>query len=147
MAKRKDGQIINIISVAGLFPVPVRTIYSASKYAVNLFSASMRAEFRDLGISVTDVYPGYVQTNISKNALVGDGSSFGKLDENIKSGMKAEEASKRILKAIYNKQKRLVMCEFKVKLAIFLSNLNENLMVLFSKVRRGSNAFISSILN
>jgi short-subunit dehydrogenase len=83
MAKRKCGQIVNVISMAALFPVPVRTIYSASKYATRVFSASVRAEVKDLNISVTDIYPGYVQTDISKNALVGDGSAFGKLDDNM----------------------------------------------------------------
>ena len=134
MSKRGGGQIANVISVAGLFPVPVRTIYSASKYATSVFSSSMRAEFKDLNISVTDIYPGYVQTNISKNALVGDGSSFGKQDENIGKGMKVDEACRIILNGIYLKCHRVVIWEFKVKLAIFLSNLSSDLMALFSKV-------------
>ena len=135
MSKRGGGQIVNVISVAGLFPVPLRTIYSASKYATNIFSSSMRAEFKDHNISVTDIYPGYVQTNISKNALVGDGSSFGKQDENIGKGMKVDEAWRIMLNGIYSKRHRIVICEFKIKLAIFLSNLNSDLMNLFSKVR------------
>lgn len=60
MVARKSGHIINNVSMAGLFPVPLRTIYSASKYAVKLFSNSARAELRDSGIVVTDVFPGYV---------------------------------------------------------------------------------------
>lgn len=135
MKERKSGHIVNIVSVAGLFPVPVRTIYSASKYATTMFSTSMRAEFKDLGISVTDIYPGYVQTNISKNALVGDGKAFGKLDENISSGMKVQDATRRMLKGIYYKHNRIMICELKIKIAIFLSNLNSNLMSLFSKIK------------
>jgi len=60
MVKRKSGHIVNVISMAGLFPVPVRTIYSASKYATRLFSNSIRAELKDDNILITDVFPGYV---------------------------------------------------------------------------------------
>ena len=40
--------------------VPVRTMYCASKYAMDGFSKSLRAEVKQYGISVTSVYPGYV---------------------------------------------------------------------------------------
>ena len=49
-----------------------RTSYSGSKAAVSAFYNSLRTEVRDHGISVTNVYPGYVSTNISKNALIGE---------------------------------------------------------------------------
>ena len=38
------------------------------------------------------MYPSYVQTNISKNAATGSGEAFGKMDENIESGMPVEKA-------------------------------------------------------
>jgi len=46
------------------------------------------------------VYPSYIQTNVSKNALMGDGSSFGKTDPNIAKGMTVEKSVTMILKSI-----------------------------------------------
>lgn len=73
MVERKSGHFINNISMAGIFPVPVRTIYSASKYAVRLFSNSTRAELRDSGIVTTDVFPGYV---IPSSKCIGPNQHF-----------------------------------------------------------------------
>lgn len=40
------------------------------------------------GIKITTILPGYVKTNISKNALAAEaGKSFGKTDKNIEKGM------------------------------------------------------------
>lgn len=81
--------------------VPVRTLYSASKFAMDGFTKALRSEVKKHGINVTAIYPAYVQTNISKNAKTGTGQVFGKVDENIKSGMPVEKAVDMILKAIY----------------------------------------------
>ena len=51
------------------------------------------------------VNPGYVNTNVSKNALIGDGTkSFGKTDTNIAQGMTIEEHSDIVAEAIYYKK-------------------------------------------
>lgn len=47
-----------------------------------------------------NVYPGYVQTNISINAKLGSGEKFGKTDTNIKQGMRVTEAVDQILRAL-----------------------------------------------
>ena len=65
MIERKSGQIVNISSMAGLVGVPVRTMYSASKFALSGFGKSLRAEVKPHGIDVIQIYPGYVNTNIS----------------------------------------------------------------------------------
>jgi len=51
---------VNIGSLSGLFGTPVRTLYCASKFAIDGFSKSLRSEVKQHGISVTCVYPGYV---------------------------------------------------------------------------------------
>lgn len=50
---KKGGQIINIISISGLMGVPVRTLYCASKYAMDGFGKSLRSEVKQYGIGVT----------------------------------------------------------------------------------------------
>ena len=44
MIKRKSGHIVNIVSIAGLMGVPVRTMYCASKFAMDGFSKALRHE-------------------------------------------------------------------------------------------------------
>ena len=73
MMARKSGQIVNVLSVVGYLGSPVKSIYGASKNALSGFGKVLRVEGRPHGIEVTQVYPAYVQTNICKNALVGDG--------------------------------------------------------------------------
>lgn len=92
---------MNILSLSGVFPTPVRTLYCASKYALDGFGKSLRSEVAQHNIHVTHVYPAYVQTNMSKNAMTGSGEAFGKLDENIKKGMPVDKACEKIIKATY----------------------------------------------
>ena len=65
-------------SIAGLIPLPLWTMYSASKFALDWFATTLWAELDD--ITVTTIYPSYVQTNVSWNAVMGDGTKFGTLD-------------------------------------------------------------------
>ena len=58
------------------------------------------------------MYPSYVQTNISKNAATGTGEAFGKLDENIGSGLPVAVATDIILKAIYLRRDEIVVGKF-----------------------------------
>ena len=95
---------MNILSISGLMGVPVRTMYCASKFAMDGFSKALAAEVRPHGISVTRVYPSYVRTNISKNAATGTGEKFDKVDDNIGSGMPVEKAVDMIIRAIYLKR-------------------------------------------
>jgi short-subunit dehydrogenase len=46
LMKRKDTQIVNILSLSGVFPTPVRTMYCASKYGLDGFGKSLRSEVK-----------------------------------------------------------------------------------------------------
>ena len=100
MMKRKSGMIVNISSMAGLVPVPVRTMYSSSKFALSGFGKSLRAEVKPFGIDIIQIYPGYISTNISSNAMTGTGEKFAKKDSNIESGLSVTDCVKQILKAM-----------------------------------------------
>ncbi|MEN9727775.1 MAG: hypothetical protein RL434_2141, partial [Pseudomonadota bacterium] len=64
MARQGHGHIINIASLAGLIPFPTNVPYATSKHAVVGLSLSLRAEGADLGVKVSAVCPGFVQTGI-----------------------------------------------------------------------------------
>ena len=73
MVTRGSGHVLVISSVQGLLPIPHRGAYTASKHAVQAWADSLRAELSDTGVQVTTVSPGYVNTNLSRNALTSSG--------------------------------------------------------------------------
>ena len=56
--EKERGRIININSVAGLYPSANESIYCASKFGLKGFSKSIQLEAVGTGIEVTDVYLG-----------------------------------------------------------------------------------------
>ncbi|NTU70395.1 MAG: SDR family oxidoreductase [Coriobacteriia bacterium] len=69
---RPAAHIVNISSMGGFLPVPGQTIYGASKAAVKLLTEGLHSELMDTNVSVTVVFPGAIETDISKNSGVGD---------------------------------------------------------------------------
>ena len=90
MVTRRAGRIVYISSVAGLLEAPLRCYYGSSKAAASAYMESLRAEVAQDGISVTNVYPGYVQSNVAKNALGPEGKGGVVQDSNISQGMRTE---------------------------------------------------------
>ncbi|TNM90784.1 hypothetical protein fugu_003073 [Takifugu bimaculatus] len=66
MVERKRGAILNISSASGMYPVPLLTIYSASKAFVDFFSRGLQAEYKSRGIVIQSVLPFFVATKMSK---------------------------------------------------------------------------------
>lgn len=62
MRRQGAGYFVFLSSVAGKLGTPMLSGYCASKWAVRGFSAALRAEFFGTGISVTTVYPAWVDT-------------------------------------------------------------------------------------
>ncbi len=69
-ARKHPGRIINISSIEGKIASPFISAYTATKYAIEGFSNSLRRELRLFGIKVIIVGPGGVKTEMwRKNAL------------------------------------------------------------------------------
>lgn len=64
MVRQGFGHIVNTASLAGLIGYPTMTAYSTTKFAVVGLSTSLRAEAKGLGVKVTAVCPGFIQTGI-----------------------------------------------------------------------------------
>jgi NAD(P)-dependent dehydrogenase (short-subunit alcohol dehydrogenase family) len=58
MRRQKNGTIVNISSLSGIFGTPFSGLYSASKFAVEGLSEALRMEVRRFGIKVVLVEPG-----------------------------------------------------------------------------------------
>jgi short-subunit dehydrogenase len=67
MIENKQGMVINIGSLAGLFGLPYQGLYSASKFAVEGYSESLRMELQNTGIKVAVVNPGDFKTDFTGN--------------------------------------------------------------------------------
>ncbi|XP_078540471.1 very-long-chain 3-oxoacyl-CoA reductase [Lissotriton helveticus] len=66
MVERSKGVILNISSGSALYPVPLLTVYSATKAFVDYFSRGLHAEYKSKGIIVQSVLPFFVATKMSK---------------------------------------------------------------------------------
>ncbi|HWW62757.1 MAG TPA: SDR family oxidoreductase [Thermoanaerobaculia bacterium] len=104
MIARGAGHIVPISSVIGYVGVPLRSAYSASKHALHGFFETLRAETAKHGIVVTIVVPGYIRTNVSENALRGDGSRYGTMDETHQRAMLPDVAAPKIIDAVAKKK-------------------------------------------
>lgn len=72
LAQRQNTMIINVSSVAGKEAYPGGNVYSASKYAVEGITKSMRLDLLPLGIRVASIAPGAAITEFSKVRFGGD---------------------------------------------------------------------------
>ena len=63
MVERGRGHVVNIGSVAGLYPLN-SVIYGASKGAVHLLNQNLRIELKGSGVRSTEICPGRVVTEI-----------------------------------------------------------------------------------
>lgn len=104
MIEQGFGHIAVTASVAGKMGVPFRTGYCAAKHAVMGFFDALRAEVAHQNIFVSTIVPGFIHTNISANAVAGDGSKFGGADRDIAQGMSAQECA-RVIVAGLSQQK------------------------------------------
>ncbi len=66
MLQRRQGHIINMVSVAGHISPPLITTYSASKYGARAFTDALRREVRPFGIHVSGIYPGPATTEFGQ---------------------------------------------------------------------------------
>ena len=87
MADAGGGHIVAISSVAGRIGAPLRTAYCAAKFGLIGYMDALRTEVdRSHNIKVTNILPGSVATDVSRNALAADGSKRGVSDAVIDSG-------------------------------------------------------------
>ncbi len=61
----RRGVIINVSSVAGVYPYPGGNVYGGSKAFVSQFSLNLRADLHGTGVRVTTIEPGMAQTEFT----------------------------------------------------------------------------------
>uniref|UniRef100_A0A7S2UN27 Ketoreductase domain-containing protein n=1 Tax=Attheya septentrionalis TaxID=420275 RepID=A0A7S2UN27_9STRA len=139
MIMRNSGAIVWISSVQGLVGLPSRTSYAASKFAVQGYCESLRAELATSGVSVHVVSPGYIRTNLSMSAIKGDGEAYGKMDDTTANGASPHDVAVKVLESVADGTSDLIVAAgLSAKIAIWLrffapSFLNSMLVKRFEK--------------
>ncbi len=126
--KNKKGHFVVTTSIVGKIGTPLRSSYAASKHALHGFFDSLRAEHFKDHINVTLVCPGFVATNISLNALKGDGSAQNTMDTATQNGIQPEKFAKLMAKAIQNKKEEVYIGGAKEKLAVYVKRFFPKLL-------------------
>lgn len=135
MLERGSGHLAVTASVAGKVGVPLRTGYCAAKHAVMGFFDALRAEVEDQGIAVSTIVPGFIQTDVSRNALSADGTAFGKLDEDIADGMDVGECAEVIFKGLSARKREIPVGKGKEMAALWIKRFTPELMFRIARAR------------
>ncbi len=128
MLKQKSGRVVFVSSVAGLLGTQYRASYSAAKAAIHMWANSLRAEVSDQGVEVSVIFPGFVKTNVSFNALNGAGQPQGHQDEAIENGLEADVFAEQSVKALMQGQEYIVVGGAKEKLGVMVSRMSPKLL-------------------
>ena len=138
MIKHKSGQIVGITSLAGKLSTAYRSSYAGTKHAFIGILDTLRTEFQPYGIHVCNIMPGYVKTNLSKNAYAAnEGQKFNATDSNIEKGMAADVFAREAVKAIFMRENELQISDIKlVPLILMLRGLIPDLV--FFGLRKNS---------
>jgi len=118
MRAQKSGLIINITYIARYMGLPYRSVYSASKGALELVTEALRMEVKSFGIHITNVAPGDFTTNIAAGRFhapllqdsaykVPYGNTLKMMDEHVDSGSNPVEMAQAIYAIIQNKNPKI----------------------------------------
>lgn len=111
LTERGSGKLVFISSIAGKVGVPLRTAYCAAKFGLIGYADALRGELSQSGIEVHVVCPGSVATDVSRNALTGDGSRRGHSDKAIDEGIAPGDAAKTIVDAVELNQREIIVAQ------------------------------------
>ena len=123
--ERKTGHFVVITSLTGKFGTPLRSSYAAAKHGLHGFFDSLRAEVWRDNLQVMLVCPGFISTKVSVNALTGDGSPQGSMDNATRAGKPPEAVAKAIVSAMKNGKYELLFGGSEV-MGVYVKRLGKN---------------------
>lgn len=116
------GQIVVVSSLVGKFGTKLRSAYSASKHALHGYFDSLRTEVFDKNINITIICPGFIKTNVTYNALTGDGKPLNIMGDAHEKAMSAVKCASQMVKAIAAKKEEVYIGGKETK-AVWLKRL------------------------
>ncbi|PWK19739.1 SDR family oxidoreductase [Xanthomarina spongicola] len=133
----QSGQYVVVSSLMGKFSSPLRSAYCGAKHALHGFFDALRLEHDKDNIKVTMICPGFVNTDVARNALTADGSKQGYQDDMTENGLQVDIFVKRMLNAIRKEKYEAYIGKFE-KFGVFVKRLSPRLLhklILRSKVK------------
>jgi len=118
MVKRREGNIINIISEAAYVATPKLIVYSAAKAALAHFTNALWAEARKYNVKVSGIYPGPVKTNFTSHPSFRNAK-----DSFSKYAVEPEKVAEAVVKAIKT-GKREIYVPSKLKIEPYFLKLS-----------------------
>jgi short-subunit dehydrogenase len=102
MVERGSGAVIQVASVAGFQPIPVQSVYAATKAFVLHFSEATAAELKGTGVTMTALCPGPVQTEFVeaggfKHENMGPSFVWSSAEDVARAGIDGAEKGKRVV--------------------------------------------------
>ncbi len=107
MIDQKSGHIVVTSSVMGKFGTRLRSTYASSKHALHGYFDCLRQEVQQHNINITLVCPGFIKTDVTKNALEGDGSKHNKMGKGQQQGMAPDIFAEKLLPKIAKKKNEI----------------------------------------
>lgn len=102
--------------------------YAASKHALHGFFDSLRAEIDGSGVNITLITPGYVQTDISINALTQNGAPQQSMDPNTAKGIPADIFAQRAIPQIARGKAEIIIAGRIESLGLYLKRFWPSLL-------------------
>lgn len=109
MSERRSGCFVVVSSLSGKFGGPCMSAYAASKHALQGFFESLVAEAHSDNIQVTIAILGFIQTDITKRALTGEGTPYGKTLSMYRRAMPPEACARRLLRAVATRRREVLI--------------------------------------
>ena len=135
--KQQSGHYVVVSSLMGKFSSHYRSAYCGAKHALHGFFDALRLEHDKDNVKVTMICPGFVNTNVARNALTGDGSKQEYQDEMTENGLDVDVFVQKMIKAIRKEKFEAYIGKFE-KFGVFVKRLSPKLihkLVMRSKVR------------
>ncbi|MGB2341367.1 MAG: SDR family oxidoreductase [Flavobacteriaceae bacterium] len=135
--EKGKGHFAVVTSVMGKFGSPYRSGYCGAKHALHGFFDVLRMEHQKDNVDVTLICPGFVQTQVTVNALTGTGERLNHDDPGTKNGLDVTYFCRKMIRAI-QKKKWEVSFGRKEKLGVFIKRFSQKLVhaiVIRSNVR------------
>lgn len=100
MQQKQQGKVVVITSILGKFGLPQLSTYAATKHALYGFYESLRLELVNDNVDILLAAPGFINTQVSINAIDGKGNVTNENSDAQLNGMKPDAFAKNLVNAI-----------------------------------------------
>ncbi len=125
--EQQSGHYVVVSSLMGKFSSAYRSAYCGAKHALHGFFDALRLEHDKDNIKVTMICPGFVNTDVARNALTGDGSQQGYQDDMTANGLDVDVFVGKMIKAIQKEKYEAYIGKFEA-FGVFVKRLSPRLL-------------------